>query len=161
MWWYLCYWLTGRGEEWGRETLDQENKGGGKSESVCVWTERKSDLNVFTFFFLSLTKFLSLISPILLSIYPIFYSLPFWLPFFPFSLPLSLPISFALSGSIDGGQKHCLTFVEINNWNINTASLREETEWAEGGWCESVKERKKGAWMRNRIKEWWRDDEKQ
>lgn len=54
-----------------------------------------------------------------------FLSASFFFTAFPPFLPASLSPSFALCGSIDGGQKHCLTFVEINDWNINTASLRE------------------------------------
>lgn len=59
------------------------------------------------------------------------------------SLP-PLPPSFALCGSIDGGQKHCLTFVEINDWNINTASLRErDGARAREGWYERERDRNK------------------
>lgn len=147
------------GREWRwveKGGIDLENKGGGKFESVCVWTERKSDLNkktlyLFPHFFFAFSFLLSHHSCFLTSLSHISHSSiyislfllsSFLIPFLLSPCP-SLLISFSLSGSIDRGQKHCLTFVEINNWNINTASLREKMEQAKGGWCESVKEKER------------------
>lgn len=119
--------------------------------SLFIW--------IFLFFFHCIPAF-SLPLLFYISLFPLCsLSLPFPL----FSLPLSLPISLSLCGSIDGGQKHCLTFVEINDWNINTASLRERDGASERGLiCERKRQNEKQwAWMRNRIKEWLWDDEKQ
>lgn len=72
-----------------------------------------------------------------------------------------LPITFSLCGSIDGGQKHCLTFVEINDWNINTACLRErQTERERVDMREKETERKamslKEQQNKRAMERWWK-----